>query len=83
MNKTLIRKAVRRSLARVRYVTPVPPGAAQGLVAEVYAQAERDFGVLAPPVVLHSPAPSSLAASWLLVRETLVGGDPQAARHGR
>ena len=82
MNKTLIRKAVRRSLARVRYVTPVPPGAAQGLVAEVYAQAERDFGVLAPPVVLHSPAPSSLAASWLLVRETLVGGDPagRAAR---
>jgi AhpD family alkylhydroperoxidase len=77
MNKILIRKAVRRSAARVQYVTPVPPEAAHGLVAEVYAQAERDFGVLAPPVVMHSPSPPSLAASWALVRETLVGGDPE------
>jgi AhpD family alkylhydroperoxidase len=76
MNKILIRKAVRRSLARVRYVTPVAPGKAGGLVAEVYAQAERDFGVLAPPVVMHSPSPPSLAASWMMVRETLVAGDP-------
>jgi hypothetical protein len=76
MNKILIRQAVRRSAARVRYVTPVPPGAAQGLVAEVYAQSERDFGVLAPPVALHSPSPPCLAASWAMVRETLIGGDP-------
>jgi alkylhydroperoxidase family enzyme len=76
MNKFLIRKAVRRSAAQVRYVTPVPPGAARGLVAEVYAQSERDFGVLAPPVALHSPSPPTLAASWALVRETLIGGDP-------
>jgi len=76
MNRFVIRKAVRRSLARIQYVTPVPPGAAGGLVAEVYAQAERDFGVLAPPVVLHSPSPQALAASWTLVRETLVGGAP-------
>jgi hypothetical protein len=76
MNKILIRKAVRRSAARVQYVTPVPPYAAHGLVAEVYAQAERDFGVLAPPVVLHAASPLSLAASWALVRETLLGGDP-------
>jgi AhpD family alkylhydroperoxidase len=82
MNRFLIATAVRRSLARVRYVTPVPPGAARGLTAEVYAQAERDFGVLAPPVALHSPSPSSLAASWAIVRETLVAGEPagRAAR---
>ena len=59
-------------MAQVRYVRPVSPGAAQGLVAEVYAQVEGDFGMLAPPVALHSPAPGPLAASWVMLRETLL-----------
>ena len=66
------RTAVRKSLLQVRYVTPVPPESAQGLVGQVYLQLERDFGVLAPPVALHSPAPTALAACWLMLRETLV-----------
>jgi AhpD family alkylhydroperoxidase len=72
MSGLLIRRALRRSLNQVRYVSPVPPAAAEGLVALVYQQAERDFGLLAPPVALHSPAPGPLAACWLMLRETLL-----------
>jgi len=63
---------LRRSLAQIRYVSPVMPGTADGLVASVYAQAEQDFGMVAPPIALHSPAPSALAASWAMLRETLL-----------
>jgi AhpD family alkylhydroperoxidase len=67
------RRAMRRTaLAQVQHVTPVAPKAARLLVAEVYGELERDFGVLAPPIALHSPAPEVLAASWLMLRETLV-----------
>ncbi|WP_407566893.1 carboxymuconolactone decarboxylase family protein [Polymorphospora sp. A560] len=59
-------------LTQVRHVAPVRRGAARGLVAEVYRQLERDFGVLAPPVALHAPAPEVLAACWLLLRETVI-----------
>jgi hypothetical protein len=59
-------------LTQVRYVSPVRPGAAQGLVGRVYEQVEREFGVLAPSLVLFSPAPEVLAASWLMLRETLL-----------
>ncbi|KQV13835.1 hypothetical protein ASC99_32515 [Kitasatospora sp. Root107] len=41
-------------------------------VARVYRELERDFGVLAPPIALHSPAAGPLAASWLMLRETLL-----------
>jgi AhpD family alkylhydroperoxidase len=68
----LLATGVRRSLAQIRYVSPVLPGRAEGLVAEVYEQAERDFGFVAAPLVLHSPAPTALAASWLLLRETML-----------
>jgi AhpD family alkylhydroperoxidase len=72
MSGPLIRRALRRSLNQVRYVSPVQPGAAEGLVALVYQHVERDFGMLAPPVALHSPAPGPLAACWLMLRETLL-----------
>ncbi len=72
MNGALLASGVRRSLAQIRYVSPVLPGTADGLVASVYAQAERDFGLVAPPLVLHSPAPAPLAASWIMLRETLL-----------
>ena len=38
----------------------------------MYRQVERDFGMLAPPVALHSPAPEALAAVWVILRESLV-----------
>jgi len=57
----------------IHYVQPVSPGAADGLVAEVYAQVARDF-VLAPPVTLHASAPELLAGAWMLIRETLLVG---------
>jgi hypothetical protein len=72
MTSLLMRKALHRSLDQIQHVRAVPPGAAQGLVAAVYAQVERDFGMLAPPVALHSAAAGPLAASWVMLRETLV-----------
>lgn len=66
----------------VRHLHPVPPAAATGLVAEVYAQAERDFGLL-PPIPLHSPIPPLLAGAWCVLRETLlVGRQPRALKEG-
>ncbi|MCX5199539.1 carboxymuconolactone decarboxylase family protein [Streptomyces sp. NBC_00249] len=70
--RPVVRAVLRGALKDVRYVRPVRPGRAHGLVAEVYGQAERDFGVLAPPLALHSPAPGPLAAGWLMLRETLL-----------
>ncbi|WP_367318522.1 carboxymuconolactone decarboxylase family protein [Streptomyces sp. HUAS ZL42] len=60
------------ALAQIRLVTPVRPGDADGLTAQVYRQMEREFGVLAPPVALHSPAPEVMTAAWLMLRETLI-----------
>jgi alkylhydroperoxidase family enzyme len=57
---------------QVKYVRAVRFGAAQGLVGEVYRQIERDFGVLAPPMTLHSSAPAVLAGAWLMLRETML-----------
>jgi alkylhydroperoxidase family enzyme len=59
-------------LTQVRYVSPVRRSAAQGLVGRVYEQVEREFGVLAPSLALFSPAPQVLAASWLMLRETVL-----------
>jgi AhpD family alkylhydroperoxidase len=59
-------------LLQIQHVSPVRSGAAQGLVGRVYEQLEQEFGVLAPPVALHSPAPEVLAASWLMLREVLI-----------
>jgi len=68
----IVQKALRRSLRQVRYVSPVRPGAATDLVARVYQQLEHDFGMLAPPQALHSPAPKVLAGSWMILREPLL-----------
>jgi len=72
MGRTAGRLMKRRVLGQIRYVTPVPPRAARGLVRDVYTQIERDFGMLAPPMALHSPAPSVLAAAWAMLRESLL-----------
>ncbi len=72
MTGTLVRTALRRSLRDIRYLTPTDPKDARGVVARVYAEAERDFGLVAAPLALHSPVPEMLAASWQLLRETLL-----------
>ncbi len=74
------RRALRSTaLAQIRHVRPVAPGAARDLVAQVYADVEREFGVLAPPVALHSAAPRVMAAVWLVLRESAVA-DGSAGR---
>nr|ANY94456.1 hypothetical protein [Streptomyces sp. CB02366] len=67
-----MRAVLRGSLRQVRYVDVVAPRQARGLVARVYRETEEQFGVLAPPLALHSPAAASLAAAWLMLRETLL-----------
>src|SRR5262245_39699252 len=59
---------------RIRYVTAVAPREARGLVAEVYAQMRADFGRVAEPLAVHSPAPGLLAGAWGVTRETLLAG---------
>ncbi|EDY52395.1 hypothetical protein [Streptomyces clavuligerus] len=73
MRRLLLRSA-RGALVRVRHVSAVRPAAARGQVAAVYRQAERDFGAVAPPIALHSPAPDVLAGAWAMLRETLLVG---------
>jgi AhpD family alkylhydroperoxidase len=69
----LVRATMRGlALAQIRYVKPAGFGTAGEEVDAVYRQVERDFGVLAPPVAMHSPAPETMAASWLMLRETLL-----------
>ncbi|KUN22433.1 DNA-binding protein [Streptomyces antibioticus] len=58
-----------------RYTEPLPPKAATGRTAEVYAQLSRDFGIDEPPTfVVLSSAPELLAATWALTRESLIAG---------
>src|SRR5688500_10461272 len=78
MGELLARATRGPAVAHVRHVSPVAPRAAGGLVAAVYRQVERDFGMLAPPVSLHSPAPEVLAACWLMLRESLIASHPSA-----
>jgi AhpD family alkylhydroperoxidase len=82
MTGPVLRRALRGALRQVRHVEPVPPGSATGAVADVYADLEASFGVLAPPTALHSPAPDVLMAAWLLLRESLLVADaaPRAAK---
>ena len=51
---------------------PVAPRAARGTTAALYRRLEREFGVLAPPVALLAPAPECAAATWILLRESLL-----------
>ncbi|MGK5552256.1 carboxymuconolactone decarboxylase family protein [Actinomadura kijaniata] len=74
MRSALVLAGRRGARTQIRHVSPPPSAAAGGLVARVYAQLERDFGMLAPPVTLHAPAPGLLAACWMMLRETLVAG---------
>lgn len=69
----VIRRVVASVAQRqVRHVRPVPPSAAQGTVAEVYAQCAQEMQLIIPPVLLHSPSPQALSGFWTLMREPLL-----------
>lgn len=72
MFRMTLRAAVRRSLRQVLHVRPVAPRAARGTTSALYRQVERDFGVLAPPVALLTPAPECAVATWTALRESLL-----------
>lgn len=76
------RLAMRGALGQVRHVSTVPVRSAAGDVARVYSAVEAEFGLLAPPVALHAPAPDLLVAAWSLLRESLLvsGSVPRAER---
>ena len=57
----------------IQFVTPVSQDNAEGVVAEVYRQAARDF-LVAPPLTLHSPVPNILAGVWGILRESMLAG---------
>jgi AhpD family alkylhydroperoxidase len=67
------RRVVAMGIEGVKYVHPVRPEDASGLVAAVYEQLGRDFQLLAP-ITLTSALPPLLAAVWTVLRETLVAG---------
>ncbi|MFE1101903.1 carboxymuconolactone decarboxylase family protein [Nocardiopsis alba] len=56
----------------MRHVRPIPPREARGRTADLYRRLERDFGVLAPPIALLTPAPECAAATWVALRESLL-----------
>ena len=66
----------------IRYVTPTSRRSAEGTTAAVYDGMRREFGVHAEPIVLHSPVPELLAATWIQCREQLVarGGVPRPVK---
>ncbi|MEU6348411.1 carboxymuconolactone decarboxylase family protein [Streptomyces sp. NPDC047072] len=58
-----------------RHTEPLPPRSAVGRTAEVYGQIARDFGIAEPSTfVVLSSAPDLLAATWALLRESIVAG---------
>lgn len=80
MSRNPVRNALRPlSFAQVRGVSPVrggDAGDADGRIERIYREMERVFGVISPPVALHSPAPDALCACWLMLYETLLVAGP-------
>jgi AhpD family alkylhydroperoxidase len=65
----------------IRYISSVKPGHAEGLVADVYTQVQRDFGKVVEPFQMHSFIPKLLAGVWIVCRETeLVGIVPRVLK---
>ncbi len=72
---------IERASTVIKYIHPVKPNAAEGLVSDVYTQVKRDFGRVAEPFLIHSPLPKLLAAAWMVCRETeLVGNVPRGVK---
>ncbi len=65
----------------IKYLHPIRPKQADGLVAEIYTQIKRDFGKVVDPFLLHSQLPKLLAGVWMACRETeLVGKVPRTTK---
>jgi AhpD family alkylhydroperoxidase len=61
----------------MRFIEAVAPRDAQGLVARVYGEVERDFALLRDPdgnspFLAHSPHPQLLAGFWSVLYETVL-----------
>jgi AhpD family alkylhydroperoxidase len=62
----------------IRYIRPIRPSDAMGLLVPIYSQIKMDFGRVVEPFLLHSPIPELLAGAWMACRETeLVGVVPR------
>ncbi|GAA2687057.1 carboxymuconolactone decarboxylase family protein [Actinoplanes palleronii] len=72
MTSLFARGARRVVLRQIRHLSPVRPAG----TTSVWHQMETEFGMAAPPVALHAAAPEVLDAVWLMLRETLLAGDP-------
>ncbi|MGW0672918.1 carboxymuconolactone decarboxylase family protein [Streptomyces sp. NPDC002746] len=58
-----------------RYTSPAPPESATGVVADVYAQMAKDFGIeRAATFVVLSASPPLLTGAWAVLRESLLAG---------
>ena len=64
----------------VNHIEHVAPRGARGVVADVYAEARREFGRLPEPVSMLSPNEELLAAWWATLRETVLAGQAPRAR---
>lgn len=65
----------------IRYLAS-PPRRPDGLVAAVFDQMRREFGVLAEALTLHHPIPELMAVTWACLRETVLarGRLPRASK---
>jgi AhpD family alkylhydroperoxidase len=64
----------------INHIEPIAPRAAQGIVADVYDEARREFGRLPEPVSMLSPDEELVAAWWATLREILLAGHAPRAR---
>jgi AhpD family alkylhydroperoxidase len=62
-----------------RFFTPAPAKTAIGLTAQVYRQLRDDFLGPVPTFQALSAVPEVLAATWALMRESLLAGDTSRA----
>lgn len=62
-----------RNLALRRQIRQIDPVTRDPRVSAVGRQISRDFGILAPPFALHSPAPEVLFACWMIFAEPTFG----------
>lgn len=63
----------------VHHVSTRPPKDKQSLANEVFEQMRREF-FMASPFTLHASVPETLAAVWVLIRETLMCGNAPRGR---
>lgn len=73
LDKPLAAIVAKQGETGVKYVIPIPPNEAEGLLAETYEQLDDEY-LIGPPFTLHSPTPKLFAGMWSIFRESLVVG---------